>query len=248
MSAVRVARLRDRGDEGFTITELVVTMLILAIFMAMTTLIIVNVLGESAGQRATLSGVQQAQLAERTFGQYLRSTTAINYISSDGNDLVFATNVGTTDSNGVVNPSTETVEAELCTTANAKVDSLEVIFGLPSGSTGIQQCLNGSTPPTSLPAGVRLVQAFYIQPPTSPIFSFYTLSTSGSNAQPQVSAMALIDAIASVGSTSSTSIQAIGLDATFLPPPGPKVQGYASEIGTVVQTVAFLRNKETTSS
>ena len=241
-------RLRDRGDEGFTITELLVTLLIMSIFMAMTTLIVFNVLSESAGQRATLSGVQQAQLAERTFGQYLRSTTAINYLSASGNDLVFATDVGVTDVSGVINPSTETVEAELCTTANPKVDSLEIIFGLPAGSTGIQQCLDGTTPPSSIPAGVRLVQAFYITPPTAPIFSFYTLTTSGSNNQPQLSQMTLANAVAAVGSTSTSSIQAVGLNATFLPPPGPKVQGYASELGTAVQTVAFLRNKEITSS
>lgn len=243
-------------------------MLILGIFMGMTTLIMFRVLGESAAQRGTLAGVQQAQLAERTFTQDLRSGIANSIsISSSGDDLVLAADVGTTTSSGVVSPDPEGLEAELCPTSNSTIDSLEVIFGLPTTTTtsgnstttsvtAIHECIDGPesswTCPVStsctidktLPTGTRLTQAFDIQAPSSPIFSFYTLTTtlSETETKPELSQMDIATANAN-----PTTIQAIGLSATFEPAPGSKVAGYSAELGTQVQTVAFLRNEEGTS-
>jgi prepilin-type N-terminal cleavage/methylation domain-containing protein len=246
-------RLAGRQDQGFTLVEMIVTMAVFSVFAAMVTLILVRLMGESSAQIQTLKGLQQAQLAERTFTQYLRSLTTFKYVSGD--DIVFQTSVGTsttgTGSNQIVTSATETIEAELCPTSNSKVDTIEVIFGLPqsgSGSSGLNRCIgaDSSSTTTSLPAGVRLVEAFYIEAPVTPIFSFYTLADTvttptGTVAEPGLSAIT-----PTPSESNQAAVQAVGLDATFLPPPGPKTEGYDAELGTVVNTVVFLRNREVT--
>ncbi|MHB8245178.1 MAG: PulJ/GspJ family protein [Acidimicrobiales bacterium] len=243
----RAVRGSPLGEDGFTLTEMIVTLLIVSIFVSMATVIMVKVLDQTAGQRATLRGLQEAQIAERTFTQYLRSADNIAWISPTGNDIVFTSNVGTTTSNGVISPAVQTIEAQLCPTSNPKVDALEILFGLPTGSTGIHECIGredvaASTTTTSYPPSIRLVQAFDLVVPVSPVFTFYKLSTvqqSGGLNQPELSTIDLASAIAS-----PSKIEAVGLNATFVPPPGPHIQGYGSELGTTIQAVAFLRNRE----
>lgn len=300
MGGCIAARARATGDEGMSLVETLVTLLVVSIFMALATGLTIHVLGQTAAQRDTLTGVQQGQQAERTFGQFLRSAQASSLsISSAGNDLVLASNVGTNDTGsssqencngptGTAPPSTvivtcvEGMEAMLCPIPNITgVDSLQIVFGLPvtattaNGSTTwsvspLHECIAGSqaanpvcpigssgnqcgpsgtlTAVTSLPAsysGFRLVQSFDVQAPPGPVFNFYTLSTatSGSSVYPVLSAPLTT---ASVDAT-PTEVQAIGLTATFEPAPGSHRGLYSAEQGTTIQTVAFLRNQESTS-
>jgi prepilin-type N-terminal cleavage/methylation domain-containing protein len=209
----RFRRRSQADDRGFTLIELIVTMSITSVLVAMTSIIIVNVINQTTGEDATVSGVQQAQQAERSFTQYLRST-------------------------GV--PQLETIEIQLCPTKSKYVDSLEVLYGLPAtgtGSTGLHECISPNSPttdPNAVPAGVRLVEAFDISPPGTSvvdIFSYYTFSGSAFN---QVST--------SVAAATPKNVAAVGISITFLAPPGGDSRLYHTELGTTVQTEVFIRN------
>jgi len=203
--------------------------------MAISTPVIIGILTNTQAESLTIQGLEQSELAGQVFTQYLRS--AVSLVNIQTNDLTFTTYAGTTS--GV--PQLETIEAELCPTSSTAVDQLEVFFGLPStgaGSSGVHTCSqSGSTTTSSIPAGVRLVQAFDVQPPKvagSDIFQYYTLS--GNSLQ------AMGTTGANGAQANPTLVQAVGLSMTFMPRPGPSTGGYHAELGTTVQTVSFLRN------
>ena len=236
---MRPRRPRRPGDDGMTLIEVIVTLALTSIVMALATVIVINVLNETQGEAASIVGVQQAQLAERSFTQYLRS--AVTLLSVQPNDITFTSYSGT--SSGV--PQLQTIEAQLCPTTAPYVDSLEVIYGLPQSPTtgwnGLHECIASNTPTpttTPVPAGVRLVEAFDISPPAAGtnIFSYY--SYSGTR-------------FASLGSSvtaSTPGIAAIGIDVTFLPPPGAVTRLYHTEFGTTLNTEIFLRNPSVSST
>lgn len=295
-----------RGEEGMSLVETLVTLLVVSVFMGLATGLTIHVLGQTAAQRNTLIGVQQGQQAERTFGQYLRSAQATSLdTSTSGNDLVLATNVGTSGTGspsgencngptGTAPPSTvivscvEGMEAMLCPIPNVTgVDSLEIVFGLPvtvstavttrSGVTQtvttwtvapLHECIAGSyaanpvcpvgssgnacgpsgtlTATSNLPASyssIRLEQSFDVQSPSAAIFRFYTLSTSTTTGGVSYPVLGSPLSTASVDAT-PTSVQAVGMTATFEPAPGSHRGLYSDERGTTIQTVAFLRNQE----
>lgn len=261
MSRMKAARRRD--DSGFTLTELIVTLAVLSLVMSVTILIIFRVLTESSSQRLTLLGLQQATTVEHTFTQYLRSATAIDQISPSGDNMVFTTDVGLCSSNtptsaktcnfpiqsGGVTPGTENVEASLCTTSSAKLDTIQLVFGLQDPTSVTMQCYSSSNP---LPSGARIVQVFDIAPPTAPLFSFYQWGGLDSAGNPTITKLSTSQAIAGDLATTSSppaadAIQAVGLDCDFLPAPGPQTQGYSSELGTWVDSVVFLRNANSSS-
>jgi len=206
-------RLRQRDEHGMTLIEVTVTVALTAIVMAMATFIVVNVLQETTGESASIQGVEQAQLAERSFTQYLRS--AVSLLNVKTNDITFTSYTGITS--GV--PQLETIEAELCKTASTNVDSLEVLYGLPSetaspntGWNGIHNCNLTTTTTSPLPSGVRLVESFDITPPSigGDIFTYYQFT--GSSFTPFLSTVS--------AAADPTAVSAIKINITFLPPPG----------------------------
>ncbi len=240
-----IRRLRERDERGMTLIEVVVTVGLTAIVMAMATFIVINVLNETSGEQASISGVQQAQLAERSFTQYLRSSVTL--LSVQNNDLVFTSYTGIASGGGSAPdlPQLQTIEAQLCPTTSKYVDTLEVIYGLPqtgTGSSGLHECIAPSSPTsttTPIPAGVRLAEAFDILPPVAAgtdIFSYYRYS---SDTFKQVTT--------AYAAANPTKVSAIGINVTFLPPPGGATKGYHTELGTTLQTEIFLRNFSPTS-
>lgn len=160
----RVRRLRHRNEEGMTLIEVIVTLALTAIVMAMATYIVINVLNETTGEAASIQGVQEAQLAERSFTQYLRS--AVSLLSIQTNDITFTAYSGVTDttvsSTTIPIPQLQTIEAQLCPTKSPYVDSLEVIYGLPpapaAGWNGLHECISPNSPTTTtlaVPSGAR---------------------------------------------------------------------------------------------
>jgi prepilin-type N-terminal cleavage/methylation domain-containing protein len=252
-------RMSQADDRGMTLVELIVTVALTSLVISMTTFIMVNVLNATTGEDATISGVQQATLAERTFTQYMRSTAQL--LSVDPNDLTFqtyagmgasATNAPTTELSGV--PQIETLEIQLCTTKSPYVDSLEILYGLPStgtGSTGLHECISSSSPTsttTAVPGGVRLVEAFDISPPgvsVADIFSYYTLTGSSFTRVPTstfTAACTVPPSTSALCTKALATVSAIGINITFLPPPGGVTKGFHTELGTTVQAEVFLRN------
>lgn len=225
----------SRAEGGFTLVELIITIALLSAIMAISTPVIIGILTNTQAESLTIRGLEQSELAGQVFTQYLRS--AVSLVNIQTNDLTFTTYAGTVS--GV--PQLQTIEAELCPTSSAAVDQLEIFFGLPptgAGSTGIHTCAqSGSTTTTSIPAGIRLVQAFDVQPPKvagSDIFQYYTLS--GNSLQ------AMGTSGANGAQANPNMVQAVGLSMTFMPRPGSSTEGYHAELGTTVQTVSFLRN------
>jgi len=235
-----VRRSRQRDERGMTLIEVTVTVALTGIVMAMVTVIIVNVLNETRGEAAGLVGVQQAQVAERTFTQYLRS--AVSLLAIQSNDITFTTYTGTVS--GV--PQLETMEAQLCPTKSAFVDSLEIIQDLPQSPTpgwnGLHECISPNSPGTTtlaVPANVRLVEAFDVQPPKSTdIFTYYKFSGSSFTAMSSTA----------TASSLATEIAAIRINVTFLPPPGAVSKGYHAEFGTSLSTEIFLKNETASAS
>jgi prepilin-type N-terminal cleavage/methylation domain-containing protein len=240
-----MGRLRERDERGMTLIEVVVTVGLTAIVMTMATFIVINVLNETSGEAASIAGVQQAQLAERSFTQYLRSSVSL--LSVQPNDLVFTSYTGIASGGSVAPdlPQLQTIEAQLCPTTSKYVDSLEVIYGLPqtgTGSTGLHECIAPSSPTpttTPIPTGVRLAEAFDILPPAAAgndIFSYYRFV--GNAFKPVTTTYA---------AANPTKVAAIGITVTFLPPPGGATKGFHTELGTTLQTEIYLRNFTPTS-
>jgi prepilin-type N-terminal cleavage/methylation domain-containing protein len=231
MRALR-RRLTSRDERGMTLIEVTVTVALTAIVMAMATYIMVNVLQETTGESASVKGVQQAQVAERSFTQYLRS--AVSLLNIQTNDITFTSYSGM--ASGV--PQVQTIEAELCKTTSPNVDSLEVIYGLPQspnpGWNGVHSCNLTTTTTSTLPTGSRLVESFDISPPSAggDIFTYYQFTGTA------------FTAFASTISAADdpTAVSAIKVNITFLPPPGSVTRVYHTELGTTLNTTIFLRN------
>jgi len=221
-------RVRERDERGMTLIEVTVTVALTGIVMAMATFIVINVLQETTGESASIQGVEQAQLAERSFTQYLRS--AVSLVNIQSNDITFTSYTGM--SGGV--PQLLTIEAELCKTSAKNVDSLDVLYDLPSSSTGVHSCNLTTTTTSSLPANVRLVAAFDVTPPAvgGDIFTYYQVTSSGFT--PFLSTIS--------AANDPTAVGAIKVNITFLPPPGSVTKEFHTELGTTLNTTIFLRN------
>jgi prepilin-type N-terminal cleavage/methylation domain-containing protein len=225
---------RERNDDGFTVIELSFSMIIFSIISALTLMLVTTMLNNSTAVNDTLLGISQASVANRSFTQYLRSVSVVNVVNTNGNTLEFTATVGTgshttacpgqsAPAAGVEVICNEDVTATLATTHSPLVDELEVIFG-----------------PFGVASSDRVVASFDIVPPgtsrapAAQIFQYYTLG--GANGT------TLVNDGATWANANPTLIQGIGLDAAFLPPPGPGKEGFAAELATVVHTIAFLRN------
>ncbi|MGD0085171.1 MAG: prepilin-type N-terminal cleavage/methylation domain-containing protein [Acidimicrobiales bacterium] len=68
---------RQRNDGGLTLVELVVTLLVIAIVMTLTSMLIVSVNQQSSDMLDTLKGVESATGAEQSFIQYLQGSTEL---------------------------------------------------------------------------------------------------------------------------------------------------------------------------
>jgi prepilin-type N-terminal cleavage/methylation domain-containing protein len=225
---------RRHSEDGFTVIELSFTMIIFSIISALTLTLVTTMLNNSASVNDTLLGISQASVANRSFTQYLRSASVVNLVNTNGNSLEFTATVGTgshtsacpgqsAPAAGVEVICNEDVTATLLTTYLPTVDELEILFG-----------------PFGVPGSDRVVASFDVvspgahQAPAAQIFQYYTLGgTNGTT---------LVNEGATWANANPTLIQGIGLDAAFLPPPGPGKEGFAAELATVVHTIAFLRN------
>jgi prepilin-type N-terminal cleavage/methylation domain-containing protein len=232
---------RRRDDGGMTLIEMVVTLALTSIVMAMSTLLVIRITTETNAQRQTIQGVEQAQLAEKTFTQYLRS--AFKIINVTNKDLVFSTLSGTADSSstgGQPQPYLEVIEAEICPTKNSAADSLEVIYDLPSGSTGLHECIAPTSPSTTnvaVPTNAYLAESFSVEPPNATIGALFDYYSFTSNEFTQICTTASPCTTAAEVAT----IAAIGVNLTFLPLVGHG-NDFDMESATTVQTMVYLKN------
>jgi prepilin-type N-terminal cleavage/methylation domain-containing protein len=248
------------SDDGFTVIEMSITMIVFSIIAALTLLLVTSMLDNSTSVNDTLMGVSQASVANRSFTEYLRSISDVYQVNPNplgalgptGQSLEFIANVGTgthaagcpgqtVPSTGVEVICSEDVIATLANTKSPSVDELEVFYGsswIPSNDRLIASF--DIVPPCCSPLSANCLAPPLgnfvpgCQAPTAQIFQYYTLGGA--------TGTTLINEGATWAAANPTLIQGIGFDAAFLPPPGPGKQGFSAELGTVVHTIAFIRN------
>jgi hypothetical protein len=238
---------KRRGESGFSVVEMAVTLIVLAIIFGLTTGLIIGLQQQQVNVRATTSGVQQSQLAASEMIQYLRATSAVIVNPSsatvrpndgpDLDDVTVTANIGT-NSSGVVQPVTISINYTTSGSILKGTGLLDVTF------TG---------KPASGPVLTRTVASYYVLAPctaapcpasAAPIFTYYEYNPNGS-------AGSLIAIPASSipepqGLTQQCALQkivAIGINASFFAGPSDTPsRGYAANVATTVQTTVFLRN------
>jgi prepilin-type N-terminal cleavage/methylation domain-containing protein len=223
--------VRERNDDGFTVIEMSITLVVFSTIAALTLILVTSMLDNSASVNDTLVGISQASVANRSFTEYLRSITVVHSVNTLGsNSLQFVADVGEGTSSahcpGQAAPPTgvevicqEDVTAEVVAVSST-VDELKVFFGS-----------SWTTSSDRLIASFDIVPPGTYQAPAAQLFQYYTLSGT-----------TLVNQGATWAAANPTLIQGIGYDAAFLPPPGPNKRGFSAELATVVHTIAFLRN------
>lgn len=246
-----------RGDVGFTMIELIVTMSILILVMGIATGFIIGFQNQSTNVGGTVNGARQAQLASTALVQYLRATIQIAGdppITSGGsvNTTPVIANAGA-DNLGVV--------ADVGTATDSETPTLTAIYasyvaggtGLPTG-TGRLLVTFGcgtTTPPTTSSTtgcnsnGTKTVTTFYVLAPSQPIFTYYEYTPAPYTSPPNTSnVQGSIEALPSgFGSSCLDNIVAIGINASFFAgPEAVPTRGYAGDIATTLNTIVYLHN------
>ena len=220
-------------DEGFTLIELILAMLIMTIVMVISFALVNGLSTDQVVEQASLSGLGQSELASRVFTEYLGSaeqgslsniclipTTATKCLGSTTTyaSFTFKSLIGLTTTAGASSPNWEPAEvpitAALVQGSRPNLDVLDVYFDYGLSTQ-------------------RLIAAYDIEPPASGarIFTYY--SDTGGTLAPEPIAQA---------ASNPQNVLAIGLDITFIAPPGPSTQGFAWEGVTNLHTVTYMRN------
>ena len=126
------ARRQAEGDDGFTIMEMVVTMLILSIIVALIMAFMTNLFQQATNVRDTMSGVQQDQTAGEGLLKYLHSTIAV-LPGSNATTLDASILAGV---NGSSTPQTATFSAALTDPGSAALDATFATSITAAGGTG----------------------------------------------------------------------------------------------------------------
>jgi prepilin-type N-terminal cleavage/methylation domain-containing protein len=227
------ARQDCEAEDGFTLLELVFAMLILTIVMVISFALVNGFSTDQVVEQSSLAGLGQSELANRIFTGYLRSAeqgtlTSICRVPVTGSQCLgssttyasftFDSLVGLTTVAGASEPNWEPasvpITAALVQASQPGVDVLDVYFDYGLSTQ-------------------RLIAAYDIEPPaaSAPIFTYYA-DTGGALAPEPIT----------VAEANPKNVLAIGLDITFIAPPGPATQGFAAESETTLHTVTYLRN------
>jgi prepilin-type N-terminal cleavage/methylation domain-containing protein len=223
-----VARSRARrasSDQGFTLVELSVTMLILAIVMGLCLTLFVGLQQSQVNERASIEGEEAAQLATQQLVQYMQASTSPipgtnvpTGTTETSTQFVLPAYLGTTASGAPAVTTTITATVTPCTTQCAhNADELTVMF------VGTTHSVTVST--------------YYLLAPASPVFVYeqYNTTTGGPALQPMTTPV--------TNPACMKRIVAVQLDASFLAGPGdtPTHAG-GGEIATTLLTTIFIRN------
>jgi prepilin-type N-terminal cleavage/methylation domain-containing protein len=218
---------RRAGDAGFTLVELVVTLLLVAIITPLAFGLIRNLLQQSTDVHDTMVGVQQDQVAGEALLQYLHGATVI-LAGSDATTLDASIDAGINASTQA--PDTATLTAVL---AEPTSPSLDATF-----TTSI-------TPNGGAPSNVGTYDAVA----STSVFSyFYNDTTLGATTSAPCSASASADLPTGLACTSAPTdpqlpaIVAVGIDVTFLAGPHVPIEGFAAVRPSNFETTVYLQN------
>jgi hypothetical protein len=193
---------------------MLIALLVFSVIAVLASTLITSFISNLTSATATYQGIDQAELSSRTFTEYLRAATSISTAEPD--ELAFSAYVGMSSTGA---PVPEQIEAQL-EAFSSTLDVLQIYFNYDP------------TAPNPF-ANARLVAAYDVLPPPTGggIFSYFTYLDG-----------ALTPLSPAAATASPSSIEAVGLDLTFLPPPGHGRAGFSAELGTSVDTISILRN------
>lgn len=219
----RVSSRGDPGEQGFTIVELLVTLLVVAIVLPLAFGLIRNLLQQSQNVGDTIAGVQQDQTAGEALLQYLHGTTVIlpgsNATTLDASILA---GVGST-----ATPYTATLQASLTNSASPNGDATFTTTLTPQGGTG------------------HSIGTYYAVNSSS-VFTYYyndsTSTTTSTSTSTSTSLPAGLAATSTPTNAQLSEIVAVGVSVTFLAGPHVPTEGYQAVHPTTFQTTIYLQN------
>jgi hypothetical protein len=207
------ARAQRGGDEGVTIVEMLVTLLILSAIIPVALLLITNIFQQSQNVHDTMLGVQQDQTAGQSLLQYLHATIVV-LPGSNATTLNASILAGVNSSGTLIGtPHTATLNAVFTNSANPKFDATLTTSLTPDGSTrtssiGTYDAINSST----------VFTYYYNNVPNG-----LTSTTTPTSAQ-------------------LAEIVAVNINVTFLAGPHKPVYGFHAVHASNFQTTVYLQN------
>jgi prepilin-type N-terminal cleavage/methylation domain-containing protein len=226
-----VYRMRRAPEAGFTLVELIVTMLILSIVFGITMGLIIGLKQQQVNLSATVAGANQSQLASQEVIQYLRAASSpVSGSAETANGFVLPAYIGQSTNPLAIAPQSVTVSAQYTT-------------GHPGGLTG-----TGSLEITFTGGAItRQIATYYVLAPATntPMFSYWMYNpASPGNLQmiPWVVTTPVTNP-PQINNACLSDIVAVEINASFFA--GPQdlpTRGYAIDIATTVNTTVFLRN------
>jgi type II secretory pathway pseudopilin PulG len=239
------ARLRRGQDDGFTIVETVITLLIMSIVVGLVLGFMTNLLQQSTNVRDTMAGVQQDQTAGEGLLQYLHAAIVI---LPGSNATTLDASILDGDPSGT--PQTATFQAEYIAPGGAGLDATFQTSLAPNGgycpvppATPNPNCrsindydvcpLNMSGPPCSLPGS----------PVQTAVFSYYCAGTSTCTSTPTPEPCpAGFSCTTAPTPAELAEIVAMNIDVTFLAGPQRPIEGFQAVRPTSFETTVYLQN------
>jgi prepilin-type N-terminal cleavage/methylation domain-containing protein len=219
-------RMRGTSEAGFTLVELVVTMLILSIVFGITMGLIIGLKQQQVNLSATAAGLSESQLASQEVVQYLRAASSpVSGSAETATGFVLPAYIGSSISPTIMTPQSVTISAQYATGA---------VGGL-TGTGTLDITFTGG-------AFSRKIATYFVLSPnlSTPMFTYYQYNPTSPGA---LQSIPLSGTPAEVPSAELPDIVAVGINASFFA--GPQdlpTRGYAIDISTTVNTTVFLRN------
>lgn len=240
----RVAALRRGQEAGFTIVELTITMVIMAIVSAITFGLFVGIEQQSVNVNASINGARQAQLAGTSLIQYLRTAVQIA-----GNPPLSGTPPTTLTPAVAANamPGSIGVVSDVGNSGGA-TPNLTPIYATFTAGTGHLPTGTGTLAVTiGFGSSTRTVKTFNVLSPSAghPLFTYYVYTSPPFTAPPNTTNLqGDIEPLSSGFSASCLPlIVAIGVNVSFFAgPEDTPTRGYAADVATTVSTIIYLHN------
>lgn len=203
-------------EDGFTIVEMVVAMLVLSVISVLSFAFITNILQQATNVRDTMQGVQQDQTAGEGMLQYLHAATDV-LSGSNANTLNVSLLAGVVSGQ----PGSDTFTAQLTNSASPKLDA---VF-----STTITQC-----PISATSCGTPRTVDDFDAVNSNTVFTYYYNNYSGNTAT--------LASTTAPTTAQLSEIVAVGVDVTFLAGPHVPTVGFQAVRASTFDTTFYLQN------
>lgn len=226
----RLRRL-ERGDEGYNLTEMLVTLIVIAIAMALAGGLIVGFNQQTTNIGDSVTAVRQTSEAETALVQYLRGATQVLATSPSSANAPVVTNQATNADNLTLyvsegfNATSTTANGLAPFTAGSSEVCVQWVAGVgPRGDAQFNVTYDCGQ------SNQRTVATYYAyNAQTFPVFTYYKYA--GTDLQ------ALTEP---VPACAMNEIVAVGVHVTFLAGPQVPAGGFAADLPTTLDTTVFL--------